>query len=395
MHDAVKYIHDNGHILREEHAKCDERGKLTDRTVQVLRDSGGIKLLQAKDSGGYEAAPTDFYEWVRAVAQYNPSAGWVAGVIGIHPWEIALMDAKLQAEIYGEKAEKAETWVSSPYAPVGALVPVEGGYRFTTNVTYGTGSDFCDWAILAGVVIGEDGKPTSMPPDMRHVVLPRADYEIVEGSWNTMGLIGTGSKNIKATDVFIPEYRVLSGPGMVAGEYGVRREGNALYQMAFAVTFSFAIVSATFGIARGTIDAYREYLKSRVSAVGVVGKQDPFQQEALAEAEADLAAGIAHVDAMTAEMYNWVAAGNTISYEQRLEWRRNQARAAQRVLDSVDRLVRKAGSAAVWTDKPEPVERFWRDLMTGGSHVCNVTDTIYTAWANTEFQTGGPTFTFA
>ena len=36
----------------------------------------------------------------------------------------------------------------------------------------------------------------------------------------------------------------------------------------------------------------------RISALGVVGKTDPFQQEAEAEAESDLAAGIVHLDHM-------------------------------------------------------------------------------------------------
>ena len=33
-------------------------------------------------------------------------------------------------------------------------------------------------------------------------------------------------------------------------------------------------------------------------------------------------------------------------------------------------------------------------LRAGASHVCNVHDTVYTAWANHEFQTGAPVVTF-
>ena len=48
-----------------------------------------------------------------------------------------------------------------------------------------------------------------MPPDIRHFVIPRKDYEIVEDSWNVLGLKGTGSKDVRMTDVFIPDYRVV------------------------------------------------------------------------------------------------------------------------------------------------------------------------------------------
>jgi 3-hydroxy-9,10-secoandrosta-1,3,5(10)-triene-9,17-dione monooxygenase len=159
-----------------------------------------------------------------------------------------------------------------------------------------------------------------------------------------------------------------------------------MYHLPFGAVFSAAITSATFGIAHGTIDAYREQLKSCVSVSGVVGKSDPFQQEALAEAEADLAAGIVHLDVMTIDMLEQARHGNPMTHSLRLDFRRNQVRAVQRVLHSVDRLLSRAGSAAVWTTRP--VERYWRDLRTAATHVCNVTDVVYPPWANHEFTLG-------
>ena len=58
------------------------------------------------------------------------------------------------------------------------------------------------------MVVGDDGQPT-MPPDVRHFVIPREDYEIVEDSWNVLGLKGTGSKDVRMKDVFVPDYRVV------------------------------------------------------------------------------------------------------------------------------------------------------------------------------------------
>ena len=53
MHEAVAYIHKNADLLRQQAAVCDELGQLTPEVAQVLKDSGGIRLLQAKDAGGY------------------------------------------------------------------------------------------------------------------------------------------------------------------------------------------------------------------------------------------------------------------------------------------------------------------------------------------------------
>ncbi len=388
MHDSIARIHEARELLRAEHASSDEAGALSEKAARVLRDSGGIRLLQAGDRGGFEADPRVFLEWVRAVARYNPSAGWIAGVVGVHPWELALADERLQDEIYGSDAD---TWAASPYAPQGRAIPVEGGYRFSGEWQYSTGTDHCAWVILGGFVIDEAAGPDAFP-DLRHFVLPRGDYDIVEDSWHVMGLSGTGSKNVRITDAFVPEYRTVQHFALCDGGYASRRPQSSLYQLPFGCVFSAAIASATLGIAQGCIDAYRDYLLTRVSAMGVVGTTDPFQQQALAEAEADVASAIVHIDAMLGVWLDQVTGGAAISQIQRLEFRRNQVRAVQRVLFSIDQLFSRAGSAAVWTTRP--LERYWRDLRTGGSHLCDMADTVYTSWANAEFATGGPINTF-
>ncbi len=382
MHKAIEYIHEHQQVLRDEHAPSDEAGALTDPARDVLHDSRGMRLLQAASHGGFEASPADFCEWVRAVGRYNPSAGWIAGVVGVHPWEIALVDPKLQDEIYGSDPD---TWVASPYAPQGRAIRDGDGFRFSGAWQYSTGTDHCDWIVLGGMVVDENGNPGEIP-DVRHFFLPRGDYEIVDDSWKVMGLSGTGSKDIRIEDAHVPEYRTLFHGALAEGHYGERRKGVPLYQLPWGCIFSAAIASGTFGIAEGAIEKYREYLRTRVSALGVVGKTDPFQQEALAEVEADLAAGITHVDVMLAQWMDQLEQGDPISEGQRLEFRRNQVRAVQRVLYGVDKLFARAGSAAIWTTRP--LERYWRDLRTGGTHICDTSEVVYGAWANHEFETG-------
>jgi alkylation response protein AidB-like acyl-CoA dehydrogenase len=159
---------------------------------------------------------------------------------------------------------------------------------------------------------------------MRHFFLPRGDYEIVEDSWQVMGLSGTGSKNIRIEGSFVPEYRTVQHARLSEGEYGDRRSDTPLYQLPFGCIFSAAIASGTFGIAEGAIEKYRDYMRTRISAMGVVGKTDPYQQEALAEVEADLAAGITHVDVMM-DWMEQLKRGDPISKGQRLSGPRDRS----------------------------------------------------------------------
>lgn len=388
MHTSTVRILQVAEQLRQEHTLCDRLGRLTDTTRQLLVESGGMRLLQARDLGGFEADPLDFFEWVRNVARSNPAAGWVAGVVGVHPWEIALGDPRLQQEIYGASPD---TWVASPYAPQGRATPVDGGFLLTGEWQYSTGTDHCRWVVLGGMVTDAEGQGIG-PDGVRHFFLPRADYQIVEDSWQVMGLGGTGSKNVRVANAFVPEYRTLGHVALAEGHYSDRRPEAPVYHLPFACIFSAAIASATFGIAQGAIEAYRDYLLTRVSTSGVVGRTDPFQQESLAEAEADLAAGILHVDTMITRWMEQIRTGNEISSGERLEFRRNQVRAVQRVLFAVDRLFSRAGSAAIWSTRP--LERFWRDLRTAGTHICNTTDTVYPAWVNHVLATGITTNAF-
>ena len=89
MHDVVEKVHKAADALREESVPSDQLGRLTDRSAATLRETGLVRLLQPKEFGGFEAHPNDFLEAVMAAGVASPSAGWVAGVVGVHPWEIA------------------------------------------------------------------------------------------------------------------------------------------------------------------------------------------------------------------------------------------------------------------------------------------------------------------
>ncbi|MDH2413004.1 hydroxylase [Nocardioides sp. CER19] len=380
MHASVHHITASAEELRAEALSSDELGRLTDRTVEILRASEGMKLMQAKDLGGFEAHPNDFFDWVMAVGEAHPSAGWVAGVVGIHPWQISIMDPLVQDEIYGADPE---VWVASPYAPFGRLVPVEGGYRFTGRWPYSTGTDHARWIILGGLLADESGAPVA-PGRMCHVVLPRSGYEVVPDSWNVLGLRGTGSKDVIVDGAFIPEHRVSWAEQMYDYTYAKeRRPETPLYQMGFGLMFPAAIAAGTFGIARNALAVFEETMASRISTAGTVAKTSPLQLDALARARADVEASICHQQSIVARLHEQVEGGVDIDTEQRIAFRRDQVRATSRCVAAVDDLFRFAGSGSM--NSGHPVERVWRDLHVAATHICNITEAVYQGWGAQRF----------
>lgn len=117
MHEVHERILARAEEIAAEAAPSDELGRLTDKAAAVLRSSGVIRMLQPAEFGGHEAGPVDFFRTLRDIGVHSSSAGWVAGVVGVHAFEVAQMDIALQKEIWGEDPD---TWIASPYAPWGA-----------------------------------------------------------------------------------------------------------------------------------------------------------------------------------------------------------------------------------------------------------------------------------
>ncbi|MER2135019.1 MAG: acyl-CoA dehydrogenase family protein [Arthrobacter sp.] len=128
--------------------EAEDLGRLPLETVQQLKASGLVRLLQPREYGGYEAHPTDFAQAVINVGSRCGSSGWVAGVVGVHPHGLAMGDPRILAELWGEDPD---VWTSSPYAPMGLARPVEGGFRFSGHWKFSSGTDASDWVIIGGL----------------------------------------------------------------------------------------------------------------------------------------------------------------------------------------------------------------------------------------------------
>lgn len=366
--------------LREQSGEAERTGKLTDATVKHMKAAGSIRLLQTEQYGGLEVHPREFAETVMATAALDPAAGWINGVVGVHPYQLAYADPKVSAEIW---ADDINTWVASPYAPMGVATPVDGGYRFTGRWSFSSGTDHCDWILLGAMRAEPDGTPV-MPPAILHMVLPRADYTIVEDSWDVVGLRGTGSKDIIVDGAFVPDYRVMDGMKVMDGS--AQREAGmtkTLYLMPWSTMFPLGITAAVIGCAEGALAAHLDYQRARVNAMGTAVKDDPYVLYAISEAAADINAARQELLANVDRIYDIVDAGQEVTFADRAAGRRTQVRAAWRAVTAVDQIFARSGGNALRMDKP--LQRFWRDAHAGLSHAIHVPGTTYHAAALSSF----------
>ena len=366
--------------LREQAWEAEQLGQLPDATVKSMKAIGSIRLLQPKAYGGLQVHPREFAETVMATAALDPAAGWINGVVGVHPYQLAYADPRVADEVW---AQDIDTWVASPYAPQGVAKPVDGGYVFNGRWQFSSGTDACDWIILGAMIGDADGKPL-MPPQMLHMILPRKDYEIVPDSWNVVGLRGTGSKDVIVKDAFVPSYRTMDALEVMDGT-AQRKAGmtETLYLMPWSTMFPLGISSAVIGIAEGALGAHLDYQRERVNSSGVAIKDDPYVMYAIGEAAADINAARQELLANADKIYDMVDAGKEVSFEDRAAGRRTQVRAVWRAVSAVDEIFARSGGNAARMDKP--LQRYWRDAHTGLAHAIHVPGTVYHASALSSF----------
>jgi 3-hydroxy-9,10-secoandrosta-1,3,5(10)-triene-9,17-dione monooxygenase len=379
-HEVVQQVEALGPRLAAAADETERLGKLSDESVALIREAGVMRLLQPKDFGGFAAHPRDFAEAVMAVARHCGASGWVCGVGGVHPWEMALCDRKVQEEVWGEDPD---TWIASPYMPSGVAVPTEGGYVLNGHWQFSSGTDHCDWIFLGAMVGGADGKPL-MPPRGLHVILPRKDYTIVEDSWDVVGLSGTGSKDILVENAFIPGYRTIDAAEVAEGELAAERAGrtDTVYRLPFWSMFPLGITAAVIGICEGLLEHHYAYQRERTMANGNKVKEDGPSLYAIGEAAAEIAASRTQLLDGISRAYDLAEAGKPVTFEQRTTIRRNQTRCAWRAVMAGDQIFARSGGNALRKDNP--MQRFWRDAHAGLHHAIHIPSSIYQTGALVE-----------
>ncbi|MCX4815222.1 hydroxylase [Streptomyces sp. NBC_01239] len=373
-HEVVQRVEQYGPKLAELAAENEKLGRLSDDTVGLLRSAGVMRLLQPTKFGGYAAHPRDFAEAVMAVARHDGAAGWVSGVVGVHPWEVAQMDPRVAQEIW---SEDQETWIASPYMPNGIAEPVDGGYVLSGRWPFSSGTDHADWVFLGALVGNGKGKPAS-PPNVLHVILPRSSYEIIDDSWDVIGLSGTGSKDVVVDGAFIPSYRTVNQDEVSAGEAAASNGvTEALYRLPFTSMFPLGITSAVIGICEGALDVHLAQQRERVTVTGVQVRDDPYTLYTAGEAASEIAASRAQLIDGISRAYDTVAAGETVSFEERSNIRRNQVRCAWRAVSALDEVFNRSGGNVI--RRNNPLQRFWRDAHVGLAHMVHVPGVAYHA----------------
>ena len=351
--------------LKARARSCIAQRDVPAETIAEMQEAGFFRILQPRRYGGYEMHPNVFFDVQKLLAEGCMSTGWMYGVVGCHPYELALFDDRAQQEVWGADAS---VLVSSTYQPVGQVERTEGGFYLSGHWGFSTGSIHCGWVLLGAMV---PPAQAGDPPDMRTFLLPRADYEILTDEWHVFGLQGTGSHGIRVNRAFVPEYRThRAADGFLCNNPGQAANDGPLFTLPWAQVFVRSVSTAAFGGARAAIQAAMRIMQDRISTnTGKASKDDPMLQAAIAAAHAQSLEMELTLKATFDDLIAMAERGETIPFEKRALYAYQSSTVVRRLAALVDGMVELLGGRAIYNSSE--IIQPWLDLKAARAHVAN------------------------
>ncbi|HXQ50835.1 MAG TPA: acyl-CoA dehydrogenase family protein [Stellaceae bacterium] len=347
-------------MLRQRAAETEALRRLPDATNREFAEAGFYKIMQPHRYGGYELRFGLQTELGAELGRACGSAAWVASITSCHPWLAGMFPPEAQDEIWGESAE---TTVSSSFMAVAPKVErTQGGYRVSGRWKFSSGVDHCRWAVVM----------LPIPPKVFFALLRLSECR-VEDTWRAVGLAGTGSNDIVADSVFLPDRRLLDLDDVKGGPTpGSAVNDHYLYRLPVLAPLTFSIVGNALGVARGIAETIVEQLQVQKSRAGTPVAANQSIQLRVAEAQAEIDAAHALVFKDRDEIVRKGLAGETITLADRVRYRRDMSFSGQLCVRAVERLFPIVGAQGLMSD--HPVQRGWRDLRAISHHLAMTWD---------------------
>jgi len=350
-------------VLRSRAQACEDARMLLRENEQLLHEQGLFRFHQPKRFGGMELPFQAIVDLVAEVARGCPSTAWNVGNLGCHHWVLAY---------YAEETQR-EVWDANPDALIASSIALAagrgrrapGGFVVGGRWPFSSGVDNSDWNMLAVTIYADDGKTAI---DWRLCLVPKADYRIID-TWYAIGMVGTGSKDVEVSELFVPERRALALPACRGGSAhpGAATNPGALYRIPLVAAAGHPLAAAALGTAEG---AYEAFVASMAKRVGTYtgAKVADFQavQIKLARARC-LIDSAAHLMRESASAFQQAAERNEVpDLATKLRYRAQNAFAVAQSREAVEALWSCYGANAIYTR--DPLQRFLRDAQVACQH---------------------------
>lgn len=328
--------------------------------VSQIAEASLFKTFLPVARGGVGADLTETLAVIEEVARADGSTGWCLAQ-GINTFRAS---QQLSEDVARAFFHADPVGVSAGSAGVrGTAVAVKGGFRVTGRWSFASGCMHAS-SLHGGATVLDGDTPrlrSNGQPEERIFYFP-LDHATIEQTWHVSGLRGTGSHDVVATDLFVPEEHSFSRTVLRAD----RPTPAGIIPGYDIAALNFAAVG--LGVARSMIDEVVALATTKTPRYSPSLLRDrPLAQHAIAQAEATLSAGRAFMFAMAGEIWTTATAGQPLQPEQRARTRLAATHAAHSAAQAVELVRAVAGTSPIFLDSP--LERFVRDVHVVTTHI--------------------------
>lgn len=262
-------------------ARTEAERRLPDAIVDDLVGAQLFRLSLPSELDAPEVDPPVALDVYEALASAEASVAWLVWNSSLPCLFSRFLSPSVRREIFGNRHWK----YASSTRPSGRGVLKNGSYNISGRWSLVSGCMHADWIGLM-YLVEEDGEVQMLAPGaphMRMAFVPADSIDIID-TWHVGGLRGTGSHDVVADGLDVPEERTFT-------PMDPARIDRPIGRIPIACTMSAGHASICLGVAQAALDSIIALGRSKVTVDPVPGLPDRAANQFLvAEASTTIAA---------------------------------------------------------------------------------------------------------
>jgi alkylation response protein AidB-like acyl-CoA dehydrogenase len=335
-----------GPQLAAEERRCDAANEFVSQNIALLREHGFLELGVPAELGGPGLSRAELSDMLRTLAHHCSATALALAmhthVLAAAAWRWRHQNAPtdgLLKKVLADRIQLLSSGGSDWLAGSGKATKVEGGYRIQARKNFASGAPAAKMFMTGA--IEEDGPEG--PTVLQFGVPMNAEGVSIVENWDTLGMRGTGSHDVKLDDVFVPDAAI-----------GARRKPGQWHPLMHIVSLvAFPLVYSVYA---GVAEAARD-----LAVEAVAKRRDNDVVEAIGALDTELAAtriALASMVAFSETAQPGPETTNTIFI--------HRALVERSAIKTVDLALDAVGGAAYF--RRTGLERLFRDVQGARFH---------------------------
>jgi len=252
MSDPAARARDLGPAIEAVADEIERTQRIPEPLLSQMHEARLCRMLLPRSVDGDEVEPWFYLRAIEEISRHDGSVGWNVFVANSAALIAPFLPPESMQAIFADP-RVVVAW-GPPNASKATAVP--GGYRVTGQWNFASGCRQATWMGAHCNVVEPDGSlrlNAAGKPIVRTLLFPVEKAELIDGSWEVIGMRGTMSGAYRLDDVFIPE-----AFSSTREDPTLRREPGRLYAYPMQGIYAVGVAGVAMGIAGAMLDTFKD-----------------------------------------------------------------------------------------------------------------------------------------